>query len=764
MRLFYRASFVVLLLSQLASAAVDPARIDLALDKAKQFLYSRQNDGNWEQAIPGKADSHGDQKTGYTALAVYALLAAGESHQDPRIVKAIEYLQTTDTTGVYALGLRCQVWLLLPQSPEVKRAMAKDARILRDSIITEGKGRGFYGYNPGSRNYSHSRAQYAVLGLWAAAQTGVEVPDSYWQLVERCWIEDQDPGGGWCYYDKPRDGYPITAGMTAVGVATLFITQDFLHANEGAGCRGNIRNPHIDKGLKWITDNIDDIATDERLERGFPYSTIYAIERIGVASGLKYLNTIDWFDHGAQWLLRKQKRDGSWPSEFGNVTSTSFAMLFLARGRAPVAFNKLDYSTPLAKKQPPWNQRPREIANLSRWIGRQTERDLNWQIVNHSATAEDLHDAPILYLAGNEPLALSPELKAKIKRFVEQGGLVLANADCGGREFANSFRALGKELFPSYEFRELPADHLIYTNQQFPREKWKAKPSVLGMSNGVRELMLLIPQSDPAKAWQLQLVGGREELWQLGANIFLYSIDKQNLRSKGQTYLVARNAQIKPNLTLKIARIQYDGNWDPEPAGWERLGNLMSNREKIALDIVTAKPEVGALAGAKVAHLTGTTRFSLDDPARQALRKFVEGGGTLVIDAAGGSSEFAQAAEAELAAIFPESKLTTLPPDHPLFSAGGTKLTGIAYRPFAARTLGSLKDAPRLQAIEVGGRAAVIYSREDLSAGMVGHPMDGITGYTPATATELMCRVVLNAAGAPGAASKPARTPTTNRS
>ena len=730
-----------------ALAVVEPAQVDLALKRSKEFLYSKQTNDNWEQPIPGKApDAHGDQKTGYTALAVYALITSGESYKDPRVAKAIEYLKKNDTTGVYALGLRCQVWLLLPQTPDVKQAMTRDAKILRESIITEGKGKGFYSYNPGARYYSHSRAQYGVLGMWAAAQSGFEVSDAYWRLVESAWVEDQDSSGGWCYYDKPREGYPITPGMTAVGIATLFITQDYLHANEGVGCRGNLRNPHIEKGLKWLTANFEKIATDDKFERDFPYATSYAIERVGVASGFKYFNNIDWYERCGGWLLKQQRKDGAWPSEFGNVPSTCFAMLFLARGRAPVAFNKLDYSVEGAKKPAAWNQRPRDVANVSRWIGRQGERDLNWQIVNLNAKIEDLHDAQILYMSGNEAIALPDDSKKKLKQFIEQGGMVLGNADCAGREFASSFRKLGQELFPAYEFRELPADHVIYTGQQFPREKWKAKPSVLGLSNGVRELMLLIPQADPARQWQLQLVAGRDELWQLAANIFLYSVDKQNFRTRGQTYLISRFDATKSTRSLKLARVQYDGNWDPEPGGWRRLSNLMHNREKLDLDISAAKLDVpGALAGAKMAHLTGTTRSKFSDATRAELKRFIESGGTLVIDSAGGSTEFAQSAEDELSAIFPDSKLTTLPPDHPLFAAGGFKIGAIQYRPFSARVLGSLKETPRIQAIELNGRAAVIFSREDLSAGLVGQAVDGITGYTPETATELMARVVLYA-------------------
>ncbi len=49
---------------------------------------------------------------------------------------------------------------------------------------------------------------------------------------------------------------------------------------------------------------------------------------------------------------------------------------------------------------------------------------------------------------------------------------------------------------------------------------------------------------------------------------------------------------------------------------------------------------------------------------------------------------------------------------------------------------------PRLQGVERGGRLVIIYSREDLTAGLVGQAVDGIIGYDPATATSLMTRIL----------------------
>src|SRR5690606_23633136 len=146
----------------------------------------------------------------------------------------------------------------------------------------------------------------------------------------------------------------------------------------------------------------------------------------------------------------------------GGFCDNAFALIFLSRGSAPVAFNKLQYNLEERGKKGEgnWNQRPRDIANLVRWMGKQVERDLNWQIVNLSAPASELLDAPIHYIAGNQALSLSTEDKAKLRVYVYTGGLIVGHAGCDDSKFTSSFRRLGQELFGS-EFRDLPEDHLI---------------------------------------------------------------------------------------------------------------------------------------------------------------------------------------------------------------------------------------------------------------------------------------------------------------
>jgi len=747
-----RAFLIVVIMSGLSRGGVAPAKVREAIDKGKAWLYTQQKpDGSFEakpQRDPNdKAwTESGGQWGGSTALIVYALLVGGESPGEAKLSKAITFLKEAELQGVYAIALRCQVWANLPQSPEVKQLLRKDTQQLLGMMQTSGRAKGFWDYLPGTGDgYSHSRGNYAVLGLWAAAQSGVEIPDSVWKQVVEGWIGHQDPTGGWTYKAKEDIDYALTPGMTAAGVATLYIALDYA-APDGSPAKLAPAREAIDKGVKWLSANFEKVMSDQRYDRDFPYATLYAVERVGLASGLRYIGEHDWYERIATFLLAKQRPGGGWHRDnrgSGSPSDTAFAILTLSRGVAPVAMNKLNYGGATAKETD-WNARPRDVANVVRFMGRTTERELNWQIVTLDSPAADWHSAPVLYIGGSKSVPMTSEEKQKLKQFVEQGGLVLCGADLSSKVFADSIKKLGAEIFPAREWRELPAEHVIYTNQQFPRSAWKSKPVVLGLSNGVRELMILLPFGDPPRWWQSNNTSSKEEFWQLATDIHQYAAGRENLRLRGDSYVVEEDESIKPTRTIKVARLQYEGNWDPEPGAWQRLAAIALNQEKVKLDIQPRK--LGDdFTDCKVAHLTGTDAVKFEPAQVSALRKFVEAGGTLLIDCAGGSSAFAAPAEQLVADFFVESKPEALPVDHPMLRTARGEEIDIAFRAFAKKTVGELSGETRFKVVKKGDRVAVIYSRDDLTAGMVGSPVDGVVGYTPATATELVLRLVMTA-------------------
>lgn len=745
--------------------AATPEQVDEAIERAKKQLYDLQKNGTWEVSAladtdKGEADVSGGQWGGLTSIATYALLASGESPQDKRLRTAIDWLKKADIKGVYALGMRLQVWNYLSKT-EARPLIEHDAKLLLLALKSKGNQVGFFDYlvTPSGR-YDHSVSQYGVLGLWAAAEAEqpFEVPEKFWQLVEDAWLRDQDKTGGWSYTNKPGKEEPEKISMTAAGVATLFITQDYVHGMEGIKCAGNIHNAGIEAGIKWIGEHFAELENN--------LYAWYGIERIGVASGLKYFGKIDWYREGCNKIVPMPRWEGHGP-----IPGASFALLFMVRGRAAVVMNKLNYELvqPAGIKadkvrEAHWNQRPRDAANVTRFIGHEKENFYNWQIVNLNVPASELHDAPILYIAGDQALQLKKEDEDKLRLYVEQGGLILCNADCNNPNFINSIikgapgkPSFSQRLFPDYEVRKLPADHPIYTAEMFQRKDWKQPVELLAVGNGSREFMLIFTGADPAQYWQTRTFGGRESYHQIMADIFLYATENSKApRFKGKTYIVTENIAVKSTRAMKIARLEYAGNWNPEPGGWRRMAAYMHNFQGVDLTIDPVKLGDGKLsADYKLAHLTGNVKFHFSEKQKAELKAFTDGGGVLVIDACGGSGEFVSSAETELATLFGEEAKQTISPlsfEDSLY--GNPKIEEVTYRRTAQRMLVGKLRAPQLRAIVRNGKPTVYYSPQDLSVGIVGQDVDGIFGYSPATATDIMRNILLKVGGFPPQAPK----------
>jgi hypothetical protein len=117
--------------------------------------------------------------------------------------------------------------------------------------------------------------------------------------------------------------------------------------------------------------------------------------------------------------------------------------------------------------------------------------------------------------------------------------------------------------------------------------------------------------------------------------------------------------------------------------------------------------------------------------------------------------------ERELAGVFGDDALKPITENHPLLNPKGKQIE-IRYRNSARKAMAGTLKSPRLKGVEINGKLGVIFSREDLSAGIVGQSVDGIIGYDPDTATELVGAVLLYKAGPDPEAKKPTTAPTTN--
>jgi hypothetical protein len=712
-----------------------------AIEKGVEKVWSlRRDDGSWE---PYEFFGRYLYSAGPTALAAYALLESGVSPQDERMAKTLAWLSTHNDPLTYTVALRCQVWLIANRQTRNKYQKEFEADV-KWLMRTAHDGR--YSYdgnfigNRGEKDYfDNSNGQFGVLGVWAGARANMEFIDSrYWQAVLKHWMDSQRADGGWGYNATRAD---TIASMTAAGVATMFVCMDNLLTDAFASCDAAPRPEFktVNRGVEWLTANFK-----ENMNGPDPYY-LYALERVGLASGFKYFGDADWYKTGAQYLVRTQSGTGSWTGRHGELEGTVFSLLFLVRGSNPVMFNKLEYTGD-------WDNRPRAVANLTEWVSRNFEGSVNWQIINLKVPATEWHDAPILYISGAKAPTFTDDELAKLRAYVQQGGTIFSVSECAGKGFNQGMREAYAKLFPEYELKAVDKDHDLYSVQF---HLVNGTPPFFVLSNGIRPLAIHV-ERDMVLPWQMRMSKTESWAFQAAANVYLYVTDKDFLRRRGATHWPEEPAAA-PARKVKVARLKYPGNWDPEPLAYQRFGRMLATQEKLGLDVSAVEIKDLAGSGAAVATLTGTTALQLNAEEKESLKKFVTGGGLLVVDAGGGSQAFAESARGAIQEMFGEGEPRRLETDSPLFAARAIK--DFRYRRQTKARLGGEKES-QLRGVMVGEaaggaagpRLGVLFSREDLTGGLVGYASYACDGYAPQTAYEIMRNVMLLAAAGPAPA------------
>jgi hypothetical protein len=720
--------------------ALTDARIGQAITKGVNYLVSQIDEkthqlklsgGNYLNFGGGRPDA-GAYFGGLDALYVYALLQSGQAIPDNRLgikspymiglIDRMKKLPNQSGKVIYARALRATA-LALYNRPEDKMAIRGDLEYLLKSVRN-----GAYWYNtfdpsiedpshgmPGGLSYwDNSCSQYGLLGVWSAAEAGFEVPLNYWTQVENHWNKNQMADGEWGY-TTPRAGGPRLS-MTLAGIASLFVTHDYLIAPRFGNQVGREPfSPALAKALDWLEQSSHGIPGSDIDWWGY---TLYGVERVGLASGFKYFGTHDWYREIARQIIDSQNPDGSWNTQ--EPSDTPYVLLFLARGRHPIVMNKLRFDGF-------WANRPRDLSNFSRYASEEMETPVNWQVIPIDHDWTDWTDSPILYIASHKAPSLTDANYDNIRSFIQSGGLLFTQSDGGDPEFDRFVGEMAKKLFPNYPLTDIPPGHPLFSSLFH----MQAKPKLKIVTNGARLLMVHSP-ADLARAWQLREQKVNKIPFEFGLNLFLYASGKHQLQNRLETNYITAPSQT-PTYTINVARVQYDGNWDPEPYAWTRFSRWFQRQTGYG---ITAKPTDMSdltLAVAPIAILTGTDAYTPKEAEIQAVKKFVESGGVLFVDSAGGTGAFEESVRTKLfARAFPNGFLRVLPGEHPLLNTGSPGMEDLTHprvRPFTMEKLGSPPN--EFPSAFTSGRGHVIFTPLDMTCGLLGTNTWGILGYDP---------------------------------
>ena len=715
--------------------------VQKGIDRAVTYLWSTCGEnGTWPPVSLNLGATKAEFPVGPTALVCYALLESGVSPQDKRMARILRWLSRQKTTKTYTLGLRANVWCAAYQKDKkYHEYLVKDV----ENLI-KGTRNGSYTYDCVANTSmgmvgDNSNSQYGLLGVWAGAKGDMEIPARYWKVVADHWKKCQDSQGGWGYHERHRaKSYP---SMSVAGLASLYVCNENLLADKFSKCGQTTEDPAVKRGLAWLEKTMGKIGLDSLLEHQggrvlrMPLDTYYlfGVERVALASGYKYFGKLNWYREGATRMLKAQRPNGMVPSMvWGDANvATAYALLYLVRGRHPVIFNKLKFNSD-------WNNRPRDLSSLTRWMSKTFERTVNWQIIALDNPVVEWHDAPILYISGAKDPKFADKDIDTLRTFVHQGGTIFSCTECSGGGFKTGIRKAYAQMFPTRKLTPMPPKHEMFNiHFKVPGTHF------FWISNGIRPTVIHVDYDLPL-SWQERRVSTRKWTYQVAANIAMYVTGKGAFHPRGITHWPA-DKSISPVKTVKLARLKHSGNFDPEPLAYTRFARLLAQRNKMQLD-VAGPMSIADLSGsgAKLATLTGTEELSLSAADKKALKAFAEAGGTILIDAAGGSATFDTSAQKMLYETFgmrPRALASTAA----LFNQKGMEITRVRYRG-PAKTRLARTTTPTLRAIAVQGRPAVLYSREDITGGLVGYESTTCGGYDPDSAFEILRNIVSHAA------------------
>jgi hypothetical protein len=760
------------------AAQLRPTDIQRALEKGQEFLFRQQNpNGSWD------AMGSPDKRVGATGLVLLALANSGLDADHPAVRKGLGWLRLQEPNETYHVSLQALALAML--APRADAAiLARNVAWLESAQVQVGPGAGSWNYGPSPAGGmgDNSNTQYALLALHEAARAGIRVSRETWVRSQQYFVACANADGSWGYSGRS----PGTGSMTSAGIGSIWITSEYLGtpdaraADNGVSCCGGGRTPQVlERGLDWLGRRFSVNQNPGTGSDTWLYYYLYGLERVGRFTARRFIGEHDWFREGAEMLVASQDRlSGQFTARRleDATVATSFALLFLGKGRRPVLIAKS-----LHGPVDDWNRHGHDIAHLVEYIEQRWRKDypsgLSWHVLStSSATHADLMQAPVFWLSGKSLFDLGPNAGKRLRAYVDEGGFIFAEACCPkSGEFDRRLRQLVGEIFPEPDYRLslLPPEHPAWHAEEIvPPELHRP---LLGVDYGCRTCLIYAPPTDEGPGatgmpslsclWEL---GGpaRQELppaiareiqaaLAIGANVLAYATNRE-LKRKDELFDIApqidaRRDQLERG-QLAIGKLRHSGMCDVAPAALANILRAAARETGIRVNDTPAQidPTDDAIFDYHLLFMHGRRSFAFDAPRRERLATFLERGGMLFVDSVCASAEFTAAFRTEIAAILPDKPLEQIPAADPIFTAaeyGGYDIREVTLRepaggdgPLAVR---QQQTTPQLEGIRIGDRWAVIFSPYDLSCALEKQNSLECAGYARDDAEKIALNVLL---------------------
>jgi hypothetical protein len=768
-----------------------------SIDKARRYLLRAQDpDGSWSRGGGLDATYGGiPYAIGVSSLVMLALFNSGMTLADPEIQRGLNWLRKQTPSHTYDISLMIQALAAAKDGVRDLPRVVALVQDLEELQLRNGPNAGSWSYSRSQTTYGGDRSngQFAVLALRDAQEMGVPVSNETWLRARNHWIGSQNRDGGWGYSSTEGSHRKTSYGsMTVAGIATLVITEGMLKSRElelnsdgtPVCCGEHKIDQPLEDACRWLGDRFQ-VRQNPGEEGNFVLYYLYGLERAGRFSGRRFFingrgQKHDWYRAGAEFLVSQQGFEGDWKRnslvEDDPSIGTSFALMFLSKGLAPVLINKLEYGPRDPDRKEvvgsDWNLHQDDVRNLTQHISSLAKwpRLLNWQTVDVSqATVADLLQAPIVFISGSEAPQLNPQELALLKEYILQGGFIFVVNNCNSALFDEGFRDLARQMYPAPETQltKLTGNHPVFRSEyNLLDDRGEPKSELWGIDVGCRTSIMYSPH-DLSCLWDkwtsFKIPGRSEELVELinranqvGVNVVAYVTGREILNKFQQDEQISVNPaadKIERDL-LQISTIRYRGDWDAAP---QALKNLLFALNRTSGLPVSAKQRELTLVDPNlfrypIAYMHGRTNFALDRNEQDKLREYLQQGGVLFSDACCGAPQYDRSFRQLIGQLFPDSPLKRIPSSHEMFSAKiGYELKSVKRRErdvdnaSGAISVSLRETEPFLEGVEINGRYVVIYSKFDISCALERQASVACVGYVHEDAVKIGINVILYA-------------------
>ena len=765
-----------------------------AIERGKKFLVTQQSaNGSWSNGTE-------TQTVGTTSLVLLALINSGMTPQDVPVKRGLQYLRALKANEPNEHPETYQVALVIMALSAAKDGKTDAVRISQlaqrlesGQMIQRNPGAWGYGLGGGGDlvGGDSSNTQFAILGLREAVEAGAVVSRETWQRNRDYWVRGQNHDGGWAY-TSDSNGQGSYGSMTVAGVSSLAICEQMLRTDVGVAPDGTppcCKDPEIDKnlleGLEWLAKNFS-AGHNPRSPNGNVLYYIYGAERAGRLSGQRFFGEHDWYREGAAYLVAMQNAvagrwDGAGHGENNPVVASSYALLFLSKGLAPVLVNKLKYGPrdqgrPLEVVGDDWNKHRRDIRNLTehisglpKWPKLLTSQEVDIARAVKSDGVNSLLQAPVLFITGKERPQFAPEELKLLKEYLQEGGFIFATPTCQSTEFEAGLREVLIQILPpgEGELKPLQPDHPVFRSEHPLTPHDAEHPDgvkLMGVDFGCRTTVIYSPE-DLGCLWDYwarqepprrnpQLKAKIIRATQIGVNVMAYATGREPPDKTEAPKKVAETADLDnvQRGLLQIAQIKHDGAWNAAPRALRNL--MLALNDTVGLtaatkihDLTLADPNVFEYP---ILYMHGRNRFAMSADERKQIKEYLSRGGFLFADSCCGAKPFDRGFREFVNSLYPDKKLERIPITHELFSAeSGREIRKLKRRtqeatdPSAAASMVVREAEPFLEGIEIDGRLAVIYSKYDISCALERQAAGNCEGYLPEDAVKLATNIVL---------------------